>query len=202
MIYDEIMRDALVKNLQMKLRYQENVLRRLNSETMIFIDESSLDIIYGPYIGYDEEKAKKDIGAMLGVLKGMGGIHCCANTNWPFLLEMADVLSFDAYNFSDQFLMNHKTIKRFLKRGGILAWGIVPTGDDIFREGAESLVRRLESYFQYLVHEGMKFEQILSQSLITPVCGLGTKSEQITLRAFELTREVSAKLRRVLGFRS
>jgi hypothetical protein len=194
-MYDETMRDALVKNLQVKMRYQEQLLRKLNPETIILIDESSLDIIYSPYIGYDEEKAKHDLGAMLGVLEGMGGIHCCANTNWPFLLDMADILSFDAYNFSDQFLIDYGAIERFLGRAGIITWGIVPTSDDVFKESAANLVSRLESVFRYLSGRGIKMENVLGNSLITPVCGLGTKSEQIMLRAFELTREVSFRLK-------
>jgi hypothetical protein len=43
----------------MKVRYQEELLRTINSNIMIFIDESSLDLIYSPYVGYDEEKARQ-----------------------------------------------------------------------------------------------------------------------------------------------
>lgn len=92
MIYDDTMREALIRNLQMKVRYQEELLQTVSPNIMIFIDESSLDLIYSPYIGYDEEKAKQDLQAILGVIRGLRGVHCCTNTNWPFLLELVDVI--------------------------------------------------------------------------------------------------------------
>ncbi len=195
MIYDDMMRDALVKNLTMKVRYQEELLRTISSNTMIFIDESSLDLIYSPYIGYDEEKARQDLKAILGVIRGLRGIHCCTNTNWPFLLELVDVVSFDAYNYSHRFLLHHEAIKGFLQKGGLIAWGIVPTSEDAISEDAASLIKRLESNFEYLSAKGIEYVDLLRKSLITPACGLGTKSIPTALRAFELTREISHSLR-------
>jgi hypothetical protein len=196
MIYDDTMREALVRNLQMKVRYQEKLLQTVNPNVMIFIDESSLDLIYSPYIGYDEEKAKQDLQAILGVIKGLKGVHCCTNTNWPFLLELVDMVSFDAYNYSHRFILHHGAIKSFLQKGGLIAWGIVPTSEDVLSEDATSLMNRLESNFEYLSAKGIEYEDLLRKCLITPVCGLGTKSMRITVRAFELTREISDSLRR------
>ncbi len=196
MMYDDIMRDALIRNLQMKVRYQEELLRTVSPNTMIFIDESSLDLIYSPYVGYDEAKARQDLQAILGAIGGLKGVHCCTNTNWPFLLELVDVISFDAYNYSHRFVLHHEAIRSFLQKGGLIAWGIVPTAEDVFSEDAASLMNRLESNFEYLAAKGIEYEDLLRKCLITPVCGLGTKSRRVTIRAFELTREISDGLRR------
>ncbi|MDP2718844.1 MAG: hypothetical protein Q8P44_03295 [Dehalococcoidia bacterium] len=195
MIYDDTMRDTLIRNLQMKVRYQEELLRTVSPNVMIFIDESSLDLIYSPHIGYDEVKAKQDLQAILGVIRGLRGVHCCTNTNWPFLLDLVDVISFDAYNYSHRFVLHPGAIRDFTQKGGIIAWGIVPTSEDVFKEDADSLMNRLEYSFEYLAANGIEYEDLLRQSLITPACGLGTRSMQTTVRAFELTREVSGRLR-------
>ena len=72
----------------------------------------------------------------------------------------------------------------------------MPTSEDVFSEDAASLMNRLESNFIYLSAKGIEYEDLLRKCLITPVCGLGTKSMRITTRAFELTREISDSLRR------
>jgi len=201
MIYDETMREALVRNLQMKAVYQERLLRTVNPDTMIFIDESSLDRIYSPFIGYDEAQARQDLAAILAAIKGLKGVHCCTNTNWPFLLEMIDVISFDAFRYSGEFMMHHAAIKKFLERGGVITWGIVPASEDVFHETAAGLANRLEAVFQSLYSLGIGQAAVLKNSLVTPVCGLGTGSVQTALRAFELTKEVSALLRREYSLR-
>jgi hypothetical protein len=106
------------------------------------------------------------------------------------------VISFDAYKYSHRFVLHHGAISSFLQKGGIVAWGIVPASDDVFSENAETLMNLLESNFKYLSSKGIEYEDLLRKCLITPVCGLGTQSMQITVRAFELTKEVSHSLRR------
>ena len=196
MIYNDDMHDALISNLAMKVRYQEEMLRSVTPTTIIFVDESSLDLIYSPHVGYDEKKARQDLEAILRAVKGLRGIHCCTNTNWPFLLDLVDVISFDAYTYADKFIRYHEEISGFIDRGGIIAWGIVPASNDIFHEDASGLMKRLESNLEYLATRGVDFNSLLRNCLITPVCGLGTMNKKVTIRAYELTKEVSCRLRR------
>ena len=195
MIYDPTMREALVLNLQMKARWQEGVLRQLNPRTIMFIDEASLDRIYNPFIGYDEEKSRQDLQAILGVLAGLKGVHCCTDTNWPFVLDIVDAVSFDAYNGAEGFLIHRAAVQRFVERGGIIAWGIVPASEDVFKESAEALAERLDSYFTELSARGEEHALLLRNSLITPVCGLGTGSADAAMRSLHLTRDISDLLR-------
>ncbi|MCK7469495.1 MAG: hypothetical protein MZU95_00855 [Desulfomicrobium escambiense] len=73
---------------------------------------------------------------------GLAGVHVCANTDWTLVLDSAaDILSFDAYAYFDQFVIYREAIRRFLDRGGLIAWGLVPTlsPEDLERETAEAL---------------------------------------------------------------
>jgi hypothetical protein len=48
------------------------------------------------------------------------------------------------------------SIKRFLDRGGVLAWGIVPVGYELFaKESLGFLIMKLEGIWQYLGKKGV-----------------------------------------------
>jgi len=195
-IYNDEMRDALIMNLQMKARYQEKLLKTLYPDPITFIDESMLDYLYTPYIGYDEVRAREDLEAILSGLEGLKGVHCCSKANWPFLLDLVNIISFDAYHYSDNFLSYSEAIKNFLKRGGVIAWGIIPTEEDaVSNETAMNLKEKLEGNLGYLAKVGINYDYLLENSLITPTCGLGGRSENIAIKAFELTRGLSSKMR-------
>jgi hypothetical protein len=90
-------------------------------------------------------------------------------------------------------------VKAFFKRGGAMAWGIVPNEDsEIASETAASLKDRLEEAMAPFSRNGPEFRQIFRQSLITPSCGLAfSASEQGSERCLELCVELSEKMRRV-----
>lgn len=203
-IYDDEQRGCLLINLRFKARYQEKLLRTMHPTTITFIDEPYLYLIYSPQTGYNQKMAGEDLKFILGGLEGLTGIHCCSNVDWPFLLGLGfDVISFDAYTYSDRFLLYPEDIKNFLQRNGIIAWGIVPTEDkDVSKENVDSLMDRLEDSFEHLSRRGIDRRHLLENSLVTPACGFGARSEDTTIRAFELTRGLSSKLREKynLGF--
>ncbi|MEW6034846.1 MAG: methionine synthase, partial [Chloroflexota bacterium] len=62
------------------------------------------------------------------------------------LLEAAtDIVNFDAYGFAQNFALYPAEVEAFLKRGGVIAWGIVPnTEQAVLQETAGSLRDRLE----------------------------------------------------------
>ena len=55
----------------------------------------------------------------------------------------ADIVSFDAYEFMDKYLMYWREIKVLLDRGGYLAWGIVPTSLKITSVSSNDLVEKI-----------------------------------------------------------
>jgi hypothetical protein len=130
---------------------------------------------------------------------GLAGVHVCANTDWSlFFGGLLDVINFDAYTYFERFALYRQDLVDFVDRGGIVAWGIVPTLDEesIKQENAASLAGRWRRQVEQLVDPNLSLETILRQSIITPSCGCGTLSEPLAERVIQLTRQVSQQLRR------
>jgi len=199
-LYDEVLAEALAKHLGMKAAWQERELRKLSPNTIIFLDEPYMASFGSAYVAVGREQAQMLLEEALSAIQGVRGIHCCGNTDWSLLLETpVDILSLDAYGYAEALALYPEEVHAFLDRGGIIAWGIVPTSKDVMQETTASLVDRLHAAMNLLVRKGIPFEKVLSASLITPSCGTGTLSPDLAERVFTLTAEVSAEMRRRYG---
>ena len=147
--YDLQLRDALVKLLAMKARWQVRRLSRFAKPVLIFIDEPGLAGFGSSEftsISHDDvSQCLEEICEAVHGEGGLAGIHVCANTDWSLALESSvDIISFDAYGYFDRFILYPAQIKKFLESGKILAWGIVPTlnAQQIERETSDSLLEQ------------------------------------------------------------
>ena len=122
------------------------------------------------------------------------GVHSCEAVDWSLLFESElQIVSLDAYRYGDSLFAYTSQIKDFIERGGVIAWGIVPTLDDPFAEGADTLLNRLNQILSELVRSGLDQRLTLRQSMITPSCGTGLLSVREAQRIYELTSAVSEK---------
>ncbi len=165
----------------------------------MFIDEPGLQFIFSAMSGYSEQKAKTDLDEFLTMIESPKGIHLCGNPDWDFLLGMdMDILSFDIYTNAQIFASCARSIKSFLDRGGVLAWGIVPTGFESFeKENLQFLSFKLETIWKTLKEKGIDMDHILNNSLLSPAtcCLVNQDKEKTVEKAFHLTRALSSSLR-------
>ena len=196
--FDDQLRDAAVKLLALKARWQVRKLAAAGREVIIFIDEPAL-------AGFGSSElisvSKEDVGDCLDEVieavhheGGLAGIHVCANTDWSLILGSGlDMVNFDAYAYFDRFILYDKKLREFLDRGRLLAWGLVPTlnAEDIAREDAVSLKRKWDQQVESLDRLGISEETVVSQSLITPSCGMGALTREQTLKVLETTRALA-----------
>jgi methionine synthase II (cobalamin-independent) len=196
MLYDETLRDVLVKHLARKAQWQEKFLSDLG-QTIIFVDEPSLALIGASVVALNRDEVIRDLEEVFAAIQGLKGTHCCGNTDWSMLLETSvNIISFDALNYAENLALFADDVKKFLDRGGVLAWGIVPTvEEEIASATVESLVARLDAAMSLLVKKGIDRNLLYERALITPACGLGTVSVAAAERAFGLTRQVSEQVR-------
>lgn len=196
MLYDDTLRDVLVKHITRKAQWQEKFLSALGTP-IVFIDEPSLALIGASVVALNRDEVVRDLEEIFSALTCLTGTHCCGNTDWAMLLQTSvHIISFDAYNYAENLALFADDVKRFLERGGVLAWGIVPTVEEhIANETVESLQARLDAAMQLLVRKGIDRALLLDRALITPACGLGTVSLAAAERALMLTRQLAERVR-------
>ena len=198
-IYDDTLADAAAKLLRLKATWQEKELKRLNKNTIIFVDEPYMSSFGSAFVSISREKVVTLLEEVFGGITGLKGVHCCGNTDWSVLLcTSLDIVNFDAYNYAQSLSLYPKEVKRFLDRSGTIAWGIVPVyGDSLARETVASLKDRLEEAMAPFTRQGVPFRQLARQSLLTPGCGLATlRTPEAAANALELLVALSDAMRR------
>jgi len=199
LIYDETLGDIVAKLLRLKAGWQEKKLRKISKNTIIFVDEPYMSAFGSVGFLLSKEKVVSLLEEVFSGISGLSGVHCCGNTDWSILLATSvDILSFDTYNYAGSLSIYPAETKRFLDRGGTIAWGIIPTDEESLRkESAASLKDRLEEAMAPFTRQGIPFKQLIAQGLLTPSCGLATlASEEPAERALELVAELSTEIRK------
>lgn len=197
--YNEMFRDAIVKGTEMKARWLLRKFKFLGCDQICFIDEPILSAFgSSTYVSIqrpDVVKYLNDVVQAIHKENALAGIHCCGNTEWTILVDAGvDIISFDAYEFGETIGYYPEKIKTFLENGGVLAWGIVPTSEKIHEETAESLVKKLEASVDNLASKGIDKALIWEKCLLTPSCGTGSRSLEITENVFHNLSEVKKLL--------
>jgi hypothetical protein len=91
--------------------------------------------------------------------------------------------------------MYPEAIKKHLERGGMLAYGVVPTSTAIREESVGGLEDRLERLIDQLASKGIERQLIVEQAILTPSCGTGTLEPEDALRVFDLLESLSKTMR-------
>ncbi len=204
LFYDERMRDIVTKQVAMNARWQVFQLSKLDTpcKPIIFFDEPGV-VGFGSstYISITREQIIDSLKEGIDSVHqagGIAGIHICANGDWTLALESGtDIINFDAYSYFDRLILYREQLKKFIEKGGILAWGVVPTENPEYVENADltSLCQMWENQVEQLVSIGVNREAIMSQSLITPSCGTGSLSLEHATKILSLTKQLSEYIR-------
>ena len=169
----------------------------------MFVDEPGLQFLFSAMAGYGDQAARTDMEYFFSLIERPRGVHLCGNPDWDFLLGLdLDVLSLDVYTNGEVFSAYHKSIKKFLDKGGVLSWGIVPTNFEPFeREHLESLENRLLEFWNFLDKKGLDRQFLLSRSLLSPAtcCLVNPDREKTVEKAFQMIRNLSIKIRKRFG---
>jgi len=197
---DPELADALVKGLGLQAAWQAGQIRDSGRIPIIFFDEPALTGFGSAFSNLQRETVVSMLNEVAELARTGGevltGIHICGNSDWDMVLSTSlDVINFDAFGYLDHFLLFPAAIKRFIDRGGYLAWGIAPTLDYTGRETPEELADRLTAGMSRLAGKGLELDRIRKHSIITPACGLGPLDEATAGSVLELTAKTSDILR-------
>ncbi len=198
-LFDDTVRPFLYEFMARRVNVQLERLKKLNPNAFMYIDEPGLQFLFSAMSGYGDVKAGADMESFFAMIDRPRGVHLCGNPDWDFLLNLdLDILSMDIYTNVDVFPAYTKSIRRFLDRGGILCWGIVPTNAEPYeRENIATLMTLIENIWQRLTDNGIDREQLLAQSLISPAtcCLVNLDIEQTVEKGFVLVKILSERLR-------
>jgi methionine synthase II (cobalamin-independent) len=201
-VHNDVLFDAVVKGLAMKAAWQIKVLGQFNKPVIIFIDEPALESLGSAFSAVSSEVVAEKLNEIIDMiheLGGIAGIHCCGNADWPMIFNTkVDIVNFDAFEYMEKVMLYPEDIRKFLARGGALAWGVVPTGSFTGSETADLLEGKLEEGIQRLEQQGMNRKTILRQSLITPSCGMGSLTPEQSEAILKLLRDVSDRMQKKL----
>jgi len=198
--YNELFRDAIVKGLAMKARWQMQLFKPLVEKRICFIDEPILSAFgSSTYLSLKREDVVGHIRELAEAIQGEGGlagIHCCGNTEWTIPMDAGvDIINFDAYAFGESIGLYPVQVKTFLEKGGVIAWGIVPTSEHIDSETTDSLAARFSALLDSLSRKGIDRDLLWRQALVTPSCGTGSVPLQRSVRVCQQTKQLSERLR-------
>jgi hypothetical protein len=198
-LFNDSVRPFMFEFMTKRINVQLTRLKKLNPNAFMFIDEPGLQFLFSALSGYNDMAARKDVAGFLEMIERPRGIHLCGNPDWDFLLSQdMDVLSMDIYTNAEVFSSYAASIKRFLDRGGVIVWGIVPTNFEPFeKENIDLLERRLEAIWQTLWDKGIDRDFLLSRSLLSPAtcCLVNPDGEKTVEKAFRMINTLSARMR-------
>ena len=197
LIHDDIMKDAILKGLAMKGVWQAKEIEKTGKVPIIFFDEPYLSDFGSAFVPLERTKVIEMLNEVIHILKqktgARAGIHCCGNTDWSMLLDTeADIVSIDAYGFGEHFMLYPNEITKFLNRGGVVAWGLVPTAEYRASVTLNEIRKKFRMCLENLASKGLNTNILLRQSLITPSCGAGLMREADATMVHNLTSELSA----------
>jgi hypothetical protein len=200
--YNEEFRDVVIKALAMKCRWQIQKFQPFARQVICFVDEPILSAFgSSTYVSLKREDIVSHLAEMAAAIhadRALAGVHCCGNTEWSILVDAGvDIINFDAYGYGETVAMYPDAIRKHLERGGMLAYGVVPTSPvkAVREENVDSLKDRLERLIDQLASKGIDRQLIVEQTLLTPSCGTGLLEPEDALRVFDLLNSLSKTMR-------
>jgi len=170
-IYNDEVRALLYDFIARKANAQYRELKIKNDNAFVWLDEPGLGWVFSGLSGYSDTLAHEEFKQFWEEIESPRALHLCANVNLPYLLSMGiDLLSFDAYQIQLMPKGYAAAVADFINKGGVIAWGIVPTdADSLNMETPEKLAARLTEYWNVVSQNaGVGMRQLARQALIAP----------------------------------
>ncbi|MDH4268946.1 MAG: hypothetical protein OEV52_01390 [Dehalococcoidia bacterium] len=220
-IYNDEVRTVLFDFVQKKANIQYRALKERNPNAFVWLDEPGLGYVFSGLSGYNEQQANEHYHDFVEGLEGPKGLHLCAEVNLPYLLELGvEILSFDAYQIGFMPKEYAGNVAEFIKKGGIISWGIVPTESTVLAtQTPKTLAATLSGYWEVVSQNtDLSLSQIAMQALVAPArcclsdvgqsstvdkkegkCQVSSSEEEIVEKAFAFLPELSQMLRDKYG---
>ncbi|MGI8792062.1 MAG: hypothetical protein ACR2H3_02610 [Acidimicrobiales bacterium] len=165
--------------------------KRLPAGALVVLDEPGLSALTSSSYPLPLDATIDLLSGVLAVLGHacLAGVHCCGPTDWQLVLQAGP----DLASFPVEYAPEAGVLAGFLERGGLAAWGAVPTDRPIGSD-PEPHWRRLSEAWCDAARGGCDPALLRSQALITPACGLGMHGLEQVAHVFALVRGISERV--------
>ncbi|RQD76534.1 MAG: hypothetical protein D5R97_04310 [Candidatus Syntrophonatronum acetioxidans] len=196
--YRQELRDLLTNTLELQLDWQIKELKKFGLPVIIFIDDPGLCFFgQASYIGLSREEIQESLRTLVETIHGLdalAGVHVCSGIDWNILTELqVDIINVDAVKYFEPLLVYIDTFKEFYEKGGLMAWGVIPTDQRIEEENKETVLERLHNCLDTLSQKGIPRSQLEEQLMITPSCGTGTLTRELGEKIYAILGEIQSK---------
>jgi hypothetical protein len=165
---------------------------------LLFVDEPALCLEATVGHATSEGKILDGLAVILEDARVRGayaGLHCCAARPLERMRRVKpDIISFDAHEGLDSLFSDSHMID-FVHRGGIVAYGIVPTRAGVNAVDSAKIFLR---WLQAASHAGDP-QEFAQRAIITATCGLGLLDQSSIVESFGVAHAISRMIRALAG---
>jgi hypothetical protein len=197
---DPLLFSAIAFRISQIVCWQIERLKSFGLPVLLFVDEPALCLKAAVGKGISEEQRLSALAAILEDARARGafaGLHCCAERPFERMcLAKPDILSFDAHQglelfFADRFALD------FIRNGGWVAYGMVPTMNRLDTVSAATLFTR---WLKAATLAGDP-QELANRAMITATCGLGLLDASSVAASFNVAHVVGRLIKRLAGNR-
>ncbi len=188
---------AIAFHVSQIICWQIDRLQSVGLPVLLFVDEPGLCL---PVQGAVSEEER--LSALAVTLDGarvrgaIAGLHCCAARPLERMcLINPDILSFDAHEGLELFFADRHA-REFVRGGGLVAYGIVPTWPSLEALDPAALFARWLAAASLTGH----LQELAHRAMITATCGLGLLEPSSVAESFKLAHGVSKLIRNLAGY--
>jgi hypothetical protein len=200
--YDDQFADVISKMIALRARWAEEEMSTFAGvrKTLVVLNEPYLASLGSSVIPIRKELVLSGWEDISGMVAGGLGIHCCSNTDWEFVMELfPSVISFDAFSGAIEFLLYMDRVISYMERGGIIAWGIIPSQPELFSAGGPEDWFRKFTVIREQVTSFCSEELFFRQSVITPTCGIQSGDPALAEQIMRASKGLSDRIRTDYG---
>lgn len=124
-------------------------------------------------------------------------VQCMDKCNWQIPIKAgADIISFDAYNNPNNLSIFPDDIIEFIKRGGKINWGIIPTMNESLVKGltVDYMTQRLFATFEGLILAGVSEPYVYNSAFVSVQGNLDHLPVIFAEKAVMLATQLSQKI--------
>lgn len=188
---------AVTFHVSQMICWQANRLKSAGLPVLLFLDEPAL-CLEAPPGTVSEQQRLHALAATLEDARlhgALAGLHCCAARPLERMCRAnPDILSFDAHEGLESFFASKQALD-FVRKGGIVAYGMVPTWPHLHSFNPMSAFTR---WLQAASRAG-DLQEFARRTMITATCGLGLLESSAVAESFAAAHQISRLIRKLAG---